>query len=162
MDVEHLLIDLLHGHAASEDSSDGQVPAVTGIASSHHVLSIKHLLGELRNSEGPVLLAATRCQGSKTRHEKVQSGEGYHVDCQLPEIGIELTREPEAGGDAGHGEGYQMVQVSIGRGGKFQGTETNIIKCLVVNAERLVSVFYQLVDRQGGVVGFDHCITDLV
>ena len=105
---------------------------------------------------------AARCQGSKTRHEKVQSREGYHVDCQLPEIGIELTREPEAGGDAGHGEGYQMVQVSIGRGGKFQGTETNIIKCLVVNAERLVSVFYQLVDRQGGVVGFDHCITDLV
>ena len=92
----------------------------------------------------------------------MEPGERNHVDCQLPEVSIELAGESEAGGDTGHGEGYQMVQVSIGRGGKFQGTETNIIKCLVVNAERLVSVFYQLVDRQGGVVGFDHCITDLV
>ena len=135
---------------------------MAGIASGHHVLSIKHLLGQLGHGQGAVLLAATRGQRSKTGHEKVQSGEGDHVDCQLPEIGIELTREPEAGGDTGHGEGYQMVQVSIGGGGEFQGTETNIIKCLVVNAESLVSVFDQLVDRQGGVVGFHHCITDLV
>ena len=55
-----------------------------------------------------------------------------------------------------------MVQISISGGGEFQGTETDIIKSLVVNAESLVSVFYQLVDRQGGVVGFDHGITDLV
>ena len=133
-----------------------------GVAGRHHVLGVEHLLGQLGDGDGPVLLGATGCQGGEPGHEEVEPGERNHVDCQLPEVSIELAGESEAGGDTGHGEGYQMVQVSIGRGGKFQGTETNIIKCLVVNAERLVSVFYQLVDRQGGVVGFDHCITDLV
>merc|ERR1712098_931246 len=36
--VEHLLADLLHGHASTEHGGDGQVAAVAGIAGSHHVL----------------------------------------------------------------------------------------------------------------------------
>jgi len=31
LDVEHLLIHLLHGHPAPEDSSHGEVPAVSGV-----------------------------------------------------------------------------------------------------------------------------------
>ena len=45
LDVKHLLVNLLHGHAATEDSCHGQVSAVSGVARSHHVLSVKHLLG---------------------------------------------------------------------------------------------------------------------
>merc|ERR1719498_1969104 len=38
LDVEHLLVNLLHGHAATEDSADGEVPAMAGVAGGHHVL----------------------------------------------------------------------------------------------------------------------------
>ena len=31
----------------------------------------------------------------------------HHVHCQLPQVGVELAREAEAGGDARHGQGDQ-------------------------------------------------------
>ena len=49
----------------------------------HHVLSIKHLLDELGDSECAVLLAATRRQWSKAGHEEVKAREWDHVDGQL-------------------------------------------------------------------------------
>ncbi|KFP05077.1 hypothetical protein N300_07987, partial [Calypte anna] len=103
LDVQHLLVHLFHGHAAPEDGGHRQVAAVTGVTGGHHVLSIKHLLGQLRHRQGPVLLAATARQRGETGHEKVQTGERNHVDCQLPQVGIELAREPQAGGDTAHG-----------------------------------------------------------
>ncbi|KFQ47527.1 hypothetical protein N334_08191, partial [Pelecanus crispus] len=109
--VEHLLIHLLHGHATSEDSGHREVTAVTGIAGSHHVFGIEDLLGELRDGEGAVLLAAARCQGGEARHEEVETREGHHVDSQLAKIGIELTRETQAGGDATHGGRDKVVEV---------------------------------------------------
>ena len=59
LDVQHLFIDLLHRHAASEDCGHGQVTAMAGITSGHHIFGIKHLLGELGYSEGSILLAAS-------------------------------------------------------------------------------------------------------
>ncbi len=91
----------------------------------------------------------------------MQPGEGHHVDGQLAEISIELTRETKASGDTRHGQRDEMVQVAIGRSGQFQGTETNVIERLVVNAECLISVFYKLVNRQGSIVRFHDCVTDL-
>ena len=57
--IQHLLVHFLHGHAATEHSSDCEVTAVTRIASSHHVLGIEHLLGELWYSKSTVLLATS-------------------------------------------------------------------------------------------------------
>jgi len=57
LDVEQLFVHLLHGHAAAEDAGDGQVAAVTGVASRHHVLGVEHLLGQLRDREGSASIA---------------------------------------------------------------------------------------------------------
>ena len=38
LDVEHLLVDLLGGHASAEHGGGGQVAAVAGVGGAHHVL----------------------------------------------------------------------------------------------------------------------------
>ena len=100
-----------------------EISAVSWVTGSHHVLSIEHLLGQFGNSEGPVLLGPPGGQRGETRHEEVKTGEGDHVHRQLPQISIQLAGEPEAGGHPRHGEGNQMVQVTIGGGGQLQGPE---------------------------------------
>jgi len=76
LDVEHLLINLLGGHAATEHGSNGQVTTVAGVRGSHHVLGIEHLLGQLGNSQGTEVLGVVGGQGSETDHEEVKTGEG--------------------------------------------------------------------------------------
>ncbi|KFQ24449.1 hypothetical protein N331_04995, partial [Merops nubicus] len=96
--VKHLLVHLLHRHTAPENGGHRQVAAVAGVAGGHHVLGIEHLLGELGHGERAVLLAAAARQRGEARHEKVQAGKGHHA-----EVGGDLPREPQAGGDPAHG-----------------------------------------------------------
>ncbi len=103
LDVEHLLVDLLHGHTAAEDGSNGQVASVARVAGGHHVLRVEHLLGELGDGEGAVLLRTTGGERCETGHEEVETRERDHVDGQLPQIGVELAREAKASRDTGHG-----------------------------------------------------------
>ena len=52
---------------------------MSGVASSHHVLRIEHLLRELRDGDSTVLLAATRGEGREAGHEEVKTGEGNYA-----------------------------------------------------------------------------------
>lgn len=76
-----------------------------------------------------------------------------HVDSQLPEVGVELTRETQASCGAGHDDRNEVVQVAICRCRKPECPEANIIKGFVINAECLVRVFHKLMNREGRVVG---------
>lgn len=51
-----------------------------------------------------------------------------------------------------------MVEITVGRCGELQRAETDVIQGLVINAIGLVCVLNQLVDREGGVVWFHHCV----
>ena len=60
----------------------------------------------------------------------MQPGERNHVDSQLPQVSIQLAREPEAGGDARHGDGDQVVEVTIGRRAKLQSSSNMVLNLL--------------------------------
>lgn len=51
-----------------------------------------------------------------------------------------------------------MIQVSISRRSQLQSSETDVIESFIVNAEGLIRIFHQLVDRQSGIVGLHNCI----
>jgi len=94
--VDHLLVNLFGGHAASEHAGSGEVAAVTGIGGTHHVLGVEHLLGQLGHGQSTVLLRPTASQWHEANHEEVQTREGNHVYGKFAQVGVELTRETKA------------------------------------------------------------------
>jgi len=85
-----------------QDGRAGQVATVPEVRSSHHVLGVEHLLSQLWHGHSTERVCATACKRSKADHEEVETREWNHVDSQFPEIGVELTGEPQAGGDTRH------------------------------------------------------------
>ena len=60
--IQHLLVHLLHGHAAPEDAGHGEVAAVPGVAGRHHVPCVEHLLGQLGHRQRPEQTCRQSCR----------------------------------------------------------------------------------------------------
>jgi hypothetical protein len=161
LDVAHLVLDLLHGDLTTEVGRAGQVTTVAEVRSSHHVLGVEHLLGELGNGDGAEGVGATAGQRSETDHEEVETGEGNHVDGQLPQVRVQLTGETQAGGDTRHDGGDEVVQVTVGGVVELESPHADVVEGLVVDTEGLVRVLDKLVDGEGSVVWLDNGVGDL-
>lgn len=72
-----------------------KISSMAGVTGCHHVFGVKHLLGELGDGEGAVLLRVAGSEWCEARHEEVKPGEWDHVHRQLTQIRVQLTREPE-------------------------------------------------------------------
>ena len=145
LNVEHLLVHLLHGHASTEHGGHGEVSTVTRVAGRHHVLGVKHLLGQFGDTECPVLLGPAARQRGKPWHEEVETRKGDHVDSEFAEVSVELAGEPETSRDSTHCQGDEVVEVSVSGCGQLECAEADIVESLVVNAVALVRVLHQLV-----------------
>ena len=84
-----------------------------------------------------------------------------HVDSQLTEVGVELTRETQASGDTRHNNGHKVVEIAVGGGGELQCPEADIVESLVIDTEGLIRVLDELMNGKGGVVGLDDGIGNL-
>jgi len=140
--VEHLFVDLFGGHSAAEHALGGQVAAVPWVGSAHHVLGVEALLGQLRDRQSSLLLRSSGGQRGESDHEEVQSRERNEVDCHFPEISVQLTGEPDASSDARDGSGDQVVEITVGGGGQLEGSEADIVQCLVVDYLYDISVLH--------------------
>ena len=114
------------------------------------VRGAKEVMKKWRRGKG------TAQQRSQNQARKRNTSTLTHVDSQLPEVRVELTREAQAGGDAGHDEGDEMVQVTVRRRGELESAEADVVESLVIDTEGLVRVLNQLVDGEGGVVGLEY------
>ena len=133
-----MFVDLLGGHSSSEHAGGGEVPAVSGVGGTHHVLGVEHLLSQFGDGERSVLLGASGGKGSEADHEEVETDEGDEVDSEFSQVGVELTGESQGAGDSGHDGGDEMVEVAVGGGGELEGSEADVIERFVVNDHNFV------------------------
>lgn len=158
--VKHLLIDFFGAHSASEEWAGGQVSSVSWVRCAHHVLGIEHLLSELWDGEGSVLLRSTRGEWCEADHEEVESWEWNQVNGEFSQVGVELSWESEAACDTGHGGWDEMVEVSICWGGELKGSEADIVKGFVIDDHDFIGVLDELMDGEGGVVWLNNGVRD--
>ena len=161
MHLDHLVVDLLGGHGATVHHGAGEVAAVARVGSAHHVLGIKGLGGELGYAEEAVVLRAAGGEGGESNEEEVEAGEGDHIDRELAEIAVELSREAEGAGGSSDGGSDEVVEVTIGRVGELERAHADVVQGLVVEREALVRVLNELVDGEGCVVRLDDSVGDL-
>ena len=91
----------------------------------------------------------------------METRKGNHVDGEFSQIRVELTGESETGGDTGHDEGDEVVQVGVPWASHLESSEADVVEGFVVDTKGLVRVLDELVDGKGGVVWLDDGIGDL-
>jgi len=91
----------------------------------------------------------------------MESWEWNQVDSQFSQVRVQLTWESQTAGDTRHSSRDEMVKITVGWGGKLEGSEADIVEGFVINNLDLISIFDELMDREGGVVWFDDGIRDL-
>jgi len=138
LDVQHLLINFLHGYPSTENNGCSQIPTMLRHTGSHHVSSIKNLMCQFRNRGCFVLDIVSRCQRCESRSEEVEPWEWNHVHCQFSKIRVQLSRKSETSCHTGHCEGNEMIQIPVGWRRKLQSPEANVIQGFIVNAVDLV------------------------
>ena len=74
LDIQQLFVHLLHGHTAAKDAGHRKIAAVGGIAGSHHIFGIEHLLGELWDSERSEQVGACFQDWSQLGQKKSMQG----------------------------------------------------------------------------------------
>jgi len=160
LDVQHLFVNFFGGHSASEHGGSGQVSSVSWVGSAHHVLGVEHLLGQFWNGQSTVLLTSSGSQWGESGHEEVETWEWNQVDSQFSEVRVQLTWESEAASDTRHGGGHEVVEVSVGWGGQFEGSEADVVQCFVIDDHDFISIFDQLMDGKGGVIWLNDGVGD--
>lgn len=106
-------------------------------------------------------MSTTAGQGGEADHEEVQTREGDHVDSQLTQIRVQLTGETQACSDARHDGRDEIVQVTVRRVRQLESAHADVVQSLIVDAESLVRVLNELMDREGCVVGLDNGVGNL-
>ena len=158
--VTDLVLDFLHGDFAAVDGGAGEVASVAEVAGGHHVLRVEDLLGQLGDGDGTEGVRATAGEWCEADHEEVETREGHHVDGELAKITVELTWEAQAGGDARHDGGDEVVQIAVAWVVELQRAHADVVERLIVDAEGLIRVLNKLVDGEGGVVGLNNSVGD--
>ena len=84
-----------------------------------------------------------------------------HVDSQLSQIRVKLTREPKAGSNTRHDDRNKVVQITISGCRQLECPEADVVKGLVIDAESLIRVFDKLMNGERCVIGLiiDHVIS---
>jgi hypothetical protein len=119
------------------------------------------LLGQLWDGNSTESVRATAGERSEADHEEMETREWHHVNSQLAEIRVKLTRETETSGDARHDGRDQVVKISVGWSSKLKSSDADIVESLVIDTEGLIRVLNKLVDGEGGIVWLNDGIGDL-
>jgi len=142
-DIGHLLVNVLWQHAPTEENSTREVATVTGISSTHHILCIKALLCEFRDSQSAVLLWTTTCQWRVPNHEKVEARKWDHVDGEFAKIAVKLSRKSEAACCTTHSRCNEVVEIAICWGCERESAETGCHRALRCQARNTGLHFQQ-------------------
>jgi hypothetical protein len=119
------------------------------------------LLGQLWDGDSTERVGTAAGKRSEANHEEMETREGNHVDGQLSEIRVKLTRESKTSGDTGHDGRNQVVEISVRWVGELEGSHADVVESLIVDTEGLIRVLDQLMDREGSIVRLDNSIGDL-
>ena len=71
------------------------VAALTRIRGGHHVLRVKHLIGELSHAVGVVLRRTARRERRKAHNEEVEARERNQIHRHLAQITVQLAGEAQ-------------------------------------------------------------------